>query len=103
MLACEETRGPEDAREGLVVEDSRQRLCEQGRDADLAVADGPRERFTRGGGAALDIRDQLERALRGPAEVGMRRQSGHRRIEVPTMRFETFFLQGGEADVGVAR
>src|SRR6185437_14135215 len=97
------TRGPEDAREGLVVEDPRQRLCEQGGDADLAVADGPHERLTRGGGAVLDIRDQLERALRGPTEVGMRGQPGERRIQVPAVRFETFLLQGGEADVGVAR
>src|SRR6266850_84857 len=103
MLACEETRGPEDAREGLVVEDPRQRLCEQGGDADLAVADGPHERLTRGGGAVLDIRDQLERALRGPAEVGMRGQPGERRIQVPAVRLETFLLQGGEADVGVTR
>jgi len=70
MLAREQTRGPEDAREGLVVEDPCQRLCEHGGEADLAVADGARQRLTRAGGAVLDIRDQLERAFRRPANSG---------------------------------
>src|SRR5437870_3082469 len=73
-LACEQTCGPEDAREGLVVEDPRQRLCEHGGDADLALAERPRERLTCGRGAVLDIRDQPERPRRGPAEVGRPRQ-----------------------------
>src|SRR3989442_8648564 len=103
MLAREQTSGPEDACEGLVVEDPSQRLCEQGGDADLAVADRPHERLARGGCAVLDIRDQLDRALRSPAEVGMRRQPGERRIQVPAVHFETFLPQRGEADVGVAR
>src|SRR2546430_12741981 len=71
MLAREQTGGPEDAREGLVVEDSRQRLCEHRGNAELAVADRPCERLTCGGRPVLDVRDQLQPALRRPAELGM--------------------------------
>src|SRR5204862_69832 len=46
VLAREQARGPDQARERLVVEDPRQWLCEQGREADLAVAERPRERLT---------------------------------------------------------
>src|SRR2546426_403499 len=103
MLAREQTGGPEDAREGLVVEDSRQRLCEHCGNAELAVADRPCERLTCGGGPVLDIRDQLQPALRRPAELGMCRQPGQRRIQVPAVYFETLLVPLGEADVGVAR
>src|SRR5882724_653384 len=89
--------------ERLVVEDPRQRLREQRRDADLAVADGACERLPRGGRAVLDVRDQVERALRRPAEVGMGGQPGQRRIQIPAVQFDTVFLKRGEADVGVAR
>src|SRR3989441_4394436 len=103
MLAREQTGGPEDTREGLVVEDSRQRLCEHGGNAELAVADRPCERLTCGGGPVLDVRDQLQPALRRPAELGMCRQPGQRRIQVPAVYFETLLVPLGEADVGVAR
>src|SRR2546426_5440389 len=87
----------------LVVEDSRQRLCEHRGNAELAVADRPCERLTGGGGPVLDIRDQLQPALRRPAELGMCRQPGQRRIQVPAVHFETLLVPVGEADVGVAR
>ncbi len=103
MLAREQTGRPEDAREGLVVEDSRQRLCEHRGNAELAVADRPCERLTCGGGPVLDVRDQLQPALRRPAEVGMRRQPGQRCIQVPAVHFEALLVPLGEADVGVAR
>src|SRR5256884_8631251 len=103
MLAREQTGGPKDAREGLVVEDSRQRLCEHRGNAELAVADRPCERLTCGGGPGLDVRDQLQPALRRPAGLGMCRQPGQRRIQVPAVDFETLLVPLGEADVRVAR
>src|SRR5256712_11085287 len=102
MLAREQTGGPEDAREGLVVEDSRQRLCEHCGNAELAVADRPCERLTCGGGPVLDVRDQLQPALRRPAELGMCRQPGQRRIQVPAVDFETLLVPLREGDRGVA-
>src|SRR2546428_11126389 len=102
MLAREQTGGPEDARKGLVVEDSRQRLCEHRGNAELAVADRPCERLTCGGRPVLDVRDQLQPALRRPAELGMCRQPAQRRIQVPAVYFETLLVPLGEADVGVA-
>src|SRR2546428_12725970 len=102
MLAREQTGGPEDAREGLVVEDSRQRLCEHRGNAELAVAERPCARLTCGGRPVLDVRDQLQPALRRPAELGMCRQPGRRRIQVPAVYFGTLLVPLGEADVGVA-
>src|SRR3989475_3617922 len=45
--------------------------------------------LTCGGGPVLDVRDQLQPALRRPAELGMCRQPGQRRIQVPAVYFET--------------
>src|SRR2546427_9338051 len=59
--------------------------------------------LTCGGGPVLDVRDQLQPALRRPAELGMCRQPGQRRIQVPAVYFETLLVPLGEADVGVAR
>src|SRR2546430_11019865 len=51
----------------------------------------------------LDVRDQLQPALRRPAELGMCRQPGQRRIQVPAVYSETLLVPPGEADGGVAR
>ena len=103
MLAGVQARGPENAGEGLVVEEPRQQLGEHGGESDSAVAQRPRERLPGTGSAILDKRNDLKRALRGPAEVGVCRQPGQCGIQVPAVHFEGLFLQPGEADVGVAR
>jgi hypothetical protein len=86
-----------------VVEDPREEVREQPREPDARVANRPRQRLARGGRAPLGVREHLQRALRGPAELRVQRQPGQRRIEVRALDVERRLAGIGATDVGMTR
>ena len=102
-LARQQTGGPHDARQRLVVEQPGQQVREQRLEPDLAAADRLDQRPGGLGGAVLDVGDHLQRALCGPAVVGVTGEAGERRVEVLAVDLEAALLQVGVPDVGVDR
>ena len=103
VRAREQAGGPGGARQGLVVEQSREEVREQRREPDLAVADRAHQCVTRRRRAMLPVGDRRKRALRRPSEIGMGRQARQCRVEVAAVRFDTALSQVGESEVGMAR
>ena len=86
-----------------MVEQPGQQVREQRLEPDLAAADRLDQRPGGLGGAVLDVGDHLQRALCGPAVVGVTGEAGEGRVEVLAVDLEAALLQVGVPDGGVDR